>query len=282
MATQLQEQDAPAVDMAALADPQSEARDYEAEARQLGWTPKDEFRGDESRWIDAEAFIKRGEEQMPLLKKQVQDQKGKIEFLERQVKRLTKAEQTAYDSAVADIKARQREAVEYGDVKAFETLDKELDTLRDRAADAPAAEEDPNLAFAEFREAHEWYDLGAQAGATETERRARALADRLADKYSAQGLQREPGMTPAKFFAKIAEDVREQIPMLGGERAPKPKPAVDVAGVTRPGGGRTAKTGANLPPEAKAQALRFFEKGIIKAKDKGEALDKFAKDYDWG
>jgi len=276
MATQLQEQP----EVIEGANEQAEARDFDTEARALGWVPKDEFRGDPSRWTDAESFVTRGETVMPLLKKENQQLKGKIEYLERTVKRLAKAEQTAYTSALEDLKARQKEAVEFGDVAAFEKIDKQIDGMRrDMADDAPS--DDPNVAYAEFKSDNEWYGLGGQAGASDVERRARNLADTLADKYAAQGLQKT--MTPAEFFAKIAGEVKEKYPNLEGDTkaAPRPKPPSDVAGVTRPGGARTAKTGVNLPPEAKAQALRFFEKGIIKAKDKAEALDKFAKDYDW-
>lgn len=270
MATQLADDDAL---------PTTDERDYEEEARSRGWTPKDEFKGDETRWIDAETFVKNAETKMPLLTKENKQLKDKIEYLERTVKKLTKAEQMAYSNAIEDLKAKQREAVEYGDVKAHDAISEKIDKLRaDMTDDAPP--EDPKAAFVEFREANEWYDLGGLPGATDTERRARALADRVADKFTAQGMQQEPGMTPAKFFAKVAEEVREQLPMLDAKPA-RQKPQSDVAGTTRPGAARSAKNGANLPTEAKAQAKRFFERGIIKAKDVNEAYDKFAKDYAW-
>ncbi len=41
----------------------------EVEAASLGWTPQDKFRGDPSKWVDAETFVRRGHEVMPLLKK---------------------------------------------------------------------------------------------------------------------------------------------------------------------------------------------------------------------
>lgn len=272
MATQLQEVEQ---------EIEVDTRDFDAEARQQGWTPKDEFKGDPEKWIDAEAFVSRGETVMPLLKKQVQSQKGEIDFLKRQVKKLTKLEQRAYDNALTDLKAKQAEAVEFGDIAAFKQIDKQLDDLRADMAPEPAAKgEDPTSAFVEFREANEWYDLGGLQGASADERRARALADRTADKLAAQGLQKE--LSPSEFFARVAEEVREQMPMIGGEaKAARVKPASDVAGVTRGAARSNAKTGANLPADAKAQAKRFFEKGIIKAKDVSEAYDKFAKDYAW-
>lgn len=271
MATQLQEE-APII-------AEADARDFEEEARVQGWTPREEFTGPPEKWVDAEEFVERGETRAGLLKQNNSKLKSRVEFLERQIKKLTKAEQSAYQNALDDLKAKQREAVEYGDTAAYDQAGEKIEKLRKEIAD-DAPTEDPGVAFAEFRDANEWYDLGGLAGASDSEKRARALADRIADKLAAQGLQKE--LTPSQFFERVAEQVREQIPMLGNDtKQPKPKPGVDVAGVTRPGAGRTAKNGANLPAEAKAQALRFFEKGIIKAKDKAEALDKFAKDYAW-
>lgn len=43
--------------------------EIETEARSLGWVPKDQFKGDEARWVDAETFVERGHTVMPILKK---------------------------------------------------------------------------------------------------------------------------------------------------------------------------------------------------------------------
>lgn len=72
--------------------------------------------------------------------------------------------------------------------------------------------EDPNAEFVRFREANPWYDYGGLASATPAEKKARALADLTADKYAAQGLQRE--LPPSAFFARIADEVRKQIPEI--------------------------------------------------------------------
>ena len=40
----------------------------EQEARNLGWVPQEEFRGDPGKWVDAETFVERGHTIMPILK----------------------------------------------------------------------------------------------------------------------------------------------------------------------------------------------------------------------
>jgi len=41
----------------------------EKEARAQGWAPKEEFRGKETDWIDADVFVQRGREINPILRK---------------------------------------------------------------------------------------------------------------------------------------------------------------------------------------------------------------------
>ena len=50
----------------------------EQEARTLGWVPKEEFRGDEARWIPAEDFVERGKTIMPILQKNNEKLQGQL------------------------------------------------------------------------------------------------------------------------------------------------------------------------------------------------------------
>ena len=45
----------------APAQVEAPARDYEAEARDMGWVPQEEYRGDPQRWKPADQFDKDGE-----------------------------------------------------------------------------------------------------------------------------------------------------------------------------------------------------------------------------
>jgi hypothetical protein len=263
-------------------DAQSPAlRDYEAEARQHGWTPQEEFKGDPDRWTDAETFVKRADEVMPLLKKQNSNLKAQIDQLNRTVKRLAKAEQSAYENAIKELNDRAENAVESGDIETYRKVNADLTKLQKEAtADVdPKAQDAAALdAFDAFRENNTWFDKGALASASEVEVEARLYADRLAEKYARQGLPNE--MEPSDFFAKIAEETEARFPLLKAKKT-REKPPSAVAGVTAPGAGRSSKTGANLPPEARRQAERFFNQGIIKGKDLTDALNKYAASYDW-
>jgi len=48
--------------------PQGPAPEIISQATEMGWVPKEKFRGDPDRWVDAETFVRKGEEVMPLLR----------------------------------------------------------------------------------------------------------------------------------------------------------------------------------------------------------------------
>lgn len=277
MATQLAEADD--TPLAANDEARTEGRDFETEARVQGWRPQDEFNGDPAKWADAETFVKNGEHSVGIQKKTIAAMAKKISIMEGTIKKLTRAEQSAYASAVADLKAKQEEAVEAGDIAAFKALDGRIDKLRENAeSELPATRhgEDAAEQFDTFRDANPWFDRANLASATDIEKDARIWADKLAERMVRQGLDKQ--LAPSDFFERVAEETVAQFPQL---KARREKPASDVGGVTRPGGSRTAKTGANLPAEAKAQAERFMAQGIFKVKTKAEAYERYAASYDW-
>src|ERR1035437_41282 len=71
----------------------AELNNTEVEARQLGWVPEAEFRGEKERWIDADTFVERGKHIMPILQKnneklqgQLREESAKREKLETSLK----------------------------------------------------------------------------------------------------------------------------------------------------------------------------------------------------
>lgn len=254
-------------------------RDYDAEARAHGWRPLEEFKGDPAQFVDAETYAKRADEVLPFVKKENKQLKGKIEFLERQIKKVMKSEQSAHENALAEIKAKMQNAVVTGDVAAFKALDEKADDLRkDMVADTPALDQQKEAirAFADWRDDNEWYDLGGLAGATDLEKRQRIYFDRMVEANQ----DKTATMEPAEFISYIGDLVDAKYPP---QRIPRPKGTEAVAGVTRTAATRNAHSGANLPTEAKETAERYVRQGIpgYKGKTKAEAYELFAKDWDW-
>ena len=89
--------------------------DYEAEARKMGWTPKDEFKGDPNHHIDAETFYTRAVEFMPIAKATIKKLSNKIDQMQREQKNasefFSKSEER-YHRALKDLRAKQEAVVE--------------------------------------------------------------------------------------------------------------------------------------------------------------------------
>lgn len=256
---------------------QQTERDYEAEARAQGWVPADEFKGDKSRCVDAETFVKRADEVMPLLRKQLSHYRAELDQMKREIKKVRKSEQASYENAYADLKSQMEKAVETGNVAQFKALDAKADELRKgMAEDTPVADQQKEAAraFSAWRDDNEWYDLGGLPSATETERKQRVYFDRMVEANE----DKARTMAPAEFISFIGDLVEAKYPP---QRTARPRGTESVAGVTRTAQSKSAKTGVNLPADAKAAAERYMRQGIYKVETKEQAWNLFAKDYDW-
>lgn len=266
-------------------------RDFEAEAREHGWTSKEEFKGDPSRWVDAETFMKRADEMMPLLKAQNARQKREIEQLKKDFKRATAhfegVEKRAYDRAMADLEQKHAEAVEAGDVKAASAAVREMRDLKpveDVSGKSPEAlKAEAEEAFDTFREENPWFDRANLANASEVEINARLFFDRMVDKNMAKTKE----MAPAEFFGFILDMTEEKYPQLKAKPS-RQKPASAVEGGTAGRARGTSKSWDNLPDTAKRQYERFISRGLLGVKSTGDK-DKdlaasrayYARVHDW-
>lgn len=257
--------------------PQSHSDDAESKALRMGWRPKEEFKGDETKWVDAETFVKRGEEVLPFvqannkaLEKSLKEAQSRLAKAERTLKEFgdfhTKTEQRMYAQAMRDLEARQAEAVEAGDVQAVRALNKEITDLVADATPDRSTNEHPNgwtadyaSAVESFQEANPWFG-----------------ADRTMTIF-AKGLDEElaaDGMEPKARLKEIARQARVEFPQKFENPNRRNAAAVEGGGNGRPASG--GKTYANLPPEAKSQCDRFV-KSIP-----GFTRDKFIQSYEWG
>lgn len=82
----------------------------EEKAKAQGWKPKEEFQGEEKNFVDAETYVKRGEEVLPFVKA---TNRRLTETVEQQNNRIQELERTARANAKAleEIQATNREVV---------------------------------------------------------------------------------------------------------------------------------------------------------------------------
>ena len=250
--------------------------DVEREARNMGWMPKEDFKGDPERWVDAEEFVERGKHVMPILlknnerlQKELLTRDGRIATLSQQLdgataaiakleKHYTEANKRAVENAKLQLREQLKKAREDNDVDAeFEIRDK-LDQLN---AASDKAEE--------------------QSAATPT--KAPADAPKLSPEFVAWQARNEwfgVDVKKTKAITRIGEDLRDEgntltgvefldecVRVLNEREAPAPKKSEEapVSKVDAPyRGGRSTgrKSFADLPSEAK-QACREDAEDLV-------------------
>jgi hypothetical protein len=236
----------------------------------MGWTPKDEFKGDPSKWRDAAEFIERGEREMPLLRAQNKRLEREVAELKQTTREfaehLSKTEQRAYERAVASLKQQRKEALAAGDGDAFDKADEQLEQLRQEAAQKAAQragksgdDNGPDPVYTEWESRNPWLkDTELQEYAEFAAQKLRASGERA---------------TGAEFLDLVAQKVKAQFPAKFTNPRRETAQAVEGAAPARRGGG---KTYADMPAEARAACDRMAKNGFG---GDAEAAKKFRDQY---
>lgn len=72
--------------------------EVEQRARDMGWSPKDQWRGNPGSWIDAQEFVQRGEQIMPILRNNLRSRDTEIAALKEQLRQANTGLQAANES----------------------------------------------------------------------------------------------------------------------------------------------------------------------------------------
>ena len=129
--------------------------EIEARARAMGWHPLAEFRGRAGTWRPASEFLARAETEAPITRDNLRRMTDKVMRIEGEMTSLRstaneqlqiikdlremgrKQNQAGYERAMAEIRSKQRQAVERGDTGAYDQLVEQAEAL---ASERPAAE----------------------------------------------------------------------------------------------------------------------------------------------
>ena len=123
------------------------------EAESQGWVPKEKFRGNESDWVDAETFVKRGREILPILRRNnenlmrdLQDTKNQLKEFREAAEEFKKFQKDAYErkaqeyeSRIEELKASRAQAITDGDGQRVNALDDAIDEAKDSLKEAKQA-----------------------------------------------------------------------------------------------------------------------------------------------
>lgn len=224
-----------------------------AEARQLGWVPLEEFRGDQSRWVDAEAFVQRGHEIMPLLKANNNRLLEELTTVRGQLKQATEAiEQLQMASAeitkerVAAVRKELvtsiRTAREEGNIEDEDRLTEKLAELKaaERAEPAPKKIEapvvDPAFTTWAMQPENAWFGK---------DRRRTSLAMAIAEELRADPANNR--LVGVPFYEKVAAEVEATVSPPRPDRVEGSR-----GGAGGSGSGAGGKGYAALPADARA------------------------------
>jgi hypothetical protein len=183
--------------------------DIEVRARQMGWRPREEFRGPDNKWVDAAEFVERGENWVPYLQernryaqRQMEAQQKEIDELKSMVAegndRLRRSEQIGYKRAMRELEQRKAEAISNADPQEVRRIDQEIQELGPEPK--PAAPTAQQQAGRPAPEVVEWVDNNPWVKATG--RAWRMAVEELTE------VQRESPMLP---LADALAEVKKRI-----------------------------------------------------------------------
>lgn len=257
----------------------------EKEARVFGWVPKEEFRGSEDDWVDADTFVKRGKEINPILRKNNETLLKKLEEQAKQIEKIkADAEQfkefqkesferkkVELEAQIADLKSQKKAAIAEGNGDLVVDLDDRIDELKEAQREAKSESKAPPPAdptsVAMDPEIQSWLDRNTWFGQdTEMTEMSNALGATVRKQF--------PQLSGREFLDKIDEKLAEYFPEKFMGKRPKVNP-VDSSGSVRSSGGSGKKSYDNLPQDAKEACDRFIKNGWIKSKQ------EYVDAYDW-
>jgi len=271
----------------------------EDQAKQLGWVPQEQFRGPAEAWVDAETFVRKGEEILPLVRANNKKLHTELAQTQQQVRELKQLVEAGTDSLKAfeefhrdsltraleqqrieltkDLKAAREE----GDVERELQVQDQLEENRTARKEAttkpvvpvvtktqvePSTDVDPE--FLDWHKDNAWFGV---------DKKKTAFANGLA-----QSLRADPDnkdLTGRAFFDEVAKQVEKAFPSESDDRQ---FDKVGGAADTSPRGGRGRKTFDALPADARAACDRFGERLVGEGrayKTLADWRNQYAKDY---
>lgn len=274
-------------------------RNFEQEARSEGWKPLEKFKGDPGKWIDAEEFVKRGENILPLvnaknekLRNELDQQKQTITemraamdefklFHEETSLKLKKDAKDAYTKAETDLKAARKQArVDGDDDRVDELNDALVDLKKEAEIEAKKLEKAPTNKpiedISKTKEYQEWVADNPWFGDTDDKTNARK--SRYAVSVGQEIRSKNPAISLKDFFEQVSEEIDETF----GESKPARRETSRVEGSRRGSGGGNGHSYVDLPAEARAECDKDAKKFVGENKAYKTAKEwqaKFAKLY---
>ena len=277
-------------------------KEVETAARDMGWVPESEWKGDPEHWRPADEFVQRGKELAPIIASQLRKERAErsreqTEF-KKTISNLEKMSKQALTNQRSQLESKfeadKERAVELGDTKAYKAASEgqkkalqKFDEDAGEKAEASKGGGNASLTPEDESTAKSWWQANPQL------EQAVAQSPLISGAVNQAWMEVQSEMFGSSVAEKLQEVKNRVVDQFGDRIGLKPKsngsraPAVEGAG-GRGGGSvdRAGKLFAKLPKEAQAQADSFIkDEGLFL--EKGEkpdthlqaARERYAKDY---
>lgn len=263
------------------------APEIRQEAESQGWVPKEKFRGNEADWVDADTFVKRGREILPILRKNNENLIKDLNSTKEQLKEFREAAEEfkkfqreayerkaqEYERRIQEIKESRAQAISDGDGQKVNALDDALDAAKDELKEAKQAVKDAEKAPIETPASSEidpglqqWLDRNTWFG---QDKRMTGIVNGIGESLRLEF----PLLKGQAFLDKLDEVLAEEFPNKFGKQTPTSRVESGSGRASR-GSSSNAQTYDNLPAEAKAACDRFVKQKLM-------TREQYVADFDW-
>ena len=237
-----------------------EPTETEIKALDSGWVPKEEFQGEEHKWVDAGEFLRRGE-----LFKKIEDQSKQLKDVRSALNEMKKlhgqVREVEYKRALDTLKAQKKAALEDGDADAVIAADERIDLVKEQVKQLKSEPQDipesgsEHPEFIAWTEQNNWYKSSAPM---------KAFADTLGQELA------RAGNSPSEVLKKVAAEVRKEFPHKFRN------PNQDKAGAVESGAGRGVSSTSKftLTDEERTVMNKFVRQNVMSEKEYIEQLKK--------
>jgi len=220
---------------------QTQEKEYsaiEVKAIEQGWIPKEEFDGDESEFIDAPEFVRRGE-LFSKIEKQSKELKAVRQALDAFRTHHSKVKEMEYERALKTLKEARREATATGDHERALALEDKIDEVKAeketivRESQATQVQEDDSYTpqFESWVSRNEWY---------ENNKVMRKAADALGKDFYNEGY------SPTEVLVMVEKEIRKEFAHKFAAPASTRKTAVESTTRGAPKGDDVAMTAEEI------------------------------------
>lgn len=220
-------------------------RNWDAEAREQGWVPEAEFKGNKrpAKFLDAKEFVERGEHILPIIKQErakLDKEYGeRFAKLEKVTNRTIEGLKAQHEKELAGLKEQREVALDKGDGAAVRKIEKQIEAHEKTAPeiDKPVeAKTDNKATETSWIEKNDWYT---------SNKTMRGFAIAHSQEIAS------PDLPMAENLRLTEEAVRKEFPLHFAKSGANGHAPVDGGGSQR---NTTTDPLAKLPAEARAQA----------------------------